>query len=521
MKKKKVIILGAGPAGLSAAYELLKRTDNYEVIIIEQDRQVGGISKTIATSYGRMDLGGHRFFTKQKRVMDTWMEILKPQGAPSKEEIKLQIQNPFLTPNSGDPEKEDDIFLKRHRISRIYYNHKFFDYPLKLNIVTMKNMGFLTTVEVGLSYLKAKIFKKDETSLENFYINRFGHKLYAMFFESYTQKVWGRNPKEISASWGNQRVKGLSILAILKDNFRRVFQKGKDTTETSLIESFYYPKYGPGQMWQKMQKKIEAMGGKVLLEHQVISIKRKGNRLLTVTVKNKKETKEIKGDIFLSSLPIKDLMHNITPKVPKEITTITENLPYRDFVTVGILVKKLNLENKTTYQTIRNQIPDCWIYIHNKEVEVGRMQIFNNWSPYMVKDIHHTIFVGLEYFCNEGDGRFERTKQEWSNLAIQELIKMKFIDIDDVIQTHVEKVKKAYPAYFDSYDQIDQVIAYCNQYQNLYCIGRNGQHRYNNMDHSMMTGFLVVDHLLDHNISKENIWQVNTEQEYHEEKEKS
>lgn len=514
MKKKKVIILGAGPAGLTAAYDLLKKSHDYEVIVVEELDQVGGISKTIETKGNRMDLGGHRFFTKQKRVMDFWTEILPIQGKETIDEKELGVTQEYL--GKTDPEKENKVFLKRRRVSRIYYRDQFFDYPLKLNFQTIKNMGFITTFLAGCSYLKSKVIKKKEDSLENFYINRFGKKLYSMFFEGYTEKVWGRSPKEIDASWGSQRVKGLSIVGILKDNLRRLFHSKAETKETSLIESFYYPKYGPGQMWETVKDKVVELGGVFLPNHKVIKINWEKNKITSVVCLVGKEKVTLEGDYVFSSIAIKDFINALT-KVPKQVHKIADNLPYRDFVTVGVLLKDLKLKNKTKLKTIQNRIPDCWIYIHNKNVEVGRMQIFNNWSPYLVKDFRNTVFVGLEYFCEEGDGRFERSIKEWEQLAIEELQKMDFINEEDILDCHAEKVKKAYPAYFDSYHEIEKVITYLNQFDNLYCIGRNGQHRYNNMDHSMMTGFVAVDHLLKDNFSKKIIWDINTEKDYYEE----
>lgn len=510
-----MIILGAGPAGLTAAYELLKRSKDYEVIIVEKENMVGGISKTCTTKYGKMDLGGHRFFTKQPRVLAFWNEILAPQGFPAKDEIQLKKENQFLVPNGLDPEVDDNVFLKRNRISRIYYHKKFFDYPININLKTIKQMGFVTTFIAGCSYLKAQIVKRKEDSLENFYINHFGKKLYQMFFASYTEKIWGRSPKDISASWGRQRVKGVSILAIIKNSFRKLFHL-KGEVETSLIESFYYPKYGPGQMWEEVKKKIEEKNGILYLSSSVVKVNVIQNKMTSVVIERNGKKEELKGDIFFSSLPIKDLIEKMNPHPPRKILDIASRLPYRNFVTVGVLVEQLKLKNETSIKTIRNQIPDCWIYIQESNVEVGRMQLFNNWSPYLVSDNENTILIGLEYFCNEQDNRWNRTDDEWIDLAKEELIKMDFVSSSDILGCHVEKVEKAYPAYFDSYRDIDQVITYLNRYNNLYCIGRNGQHRYNNMDHSMMTSLFAIDHLLDGTKTKEDIWSVNTESTYHE-----
>lgn len=514
--KKNVVIIGAGPAGLTAGYELLLQKEKYNVIILEADKQVGGISKTISYKGNKMDIGGHRFFSKDEKVNDFWEEILPLQGKPSFDDKKLgRIKE--LSPTGPNPEKEDKVMLVRDRVSRIYYLKKFFDYPITMKKETFQNMGFLRTMQSGFSYLKSMIFKKREDSLENFYINRFGKKLYSMFFEKYTEKLWGRHPKEISADWGAQRVKGLSIIAVFKDMFANVLKRNHKK-ETSLIEKYKYPKYGPGQLWETVAEKIEQNGGKIYLNSEVTKIHIEDNKVCSVEYKNKGKKITLEGNIFLSSMPIKDFISNISESVPSSIDKLAKGLPYRDFVTVGVLVKKLNLKNETNIQTLNNIIPDCWIYVQEADVKLGRIQIFNNWSPYMVKDSEHTIWLGLEYFCNEGDSFWNMTNEELIKFATDELISMNILSSDDVLDAHVEKVKKAYPAYFDTYKSIDEIINYLNTFENLYCIGRNGQHRYNNMDHSMVTAFEAVYNIQNNILDKSNVWNVNTEKEYHEEK---
>ena len=508
MKKKKVIIIGAGPAGLSTAYELLYKSNKYEVIMLEESNQIGGISKTVKHHGNRMDIGGHRFFTKIDRVNNFWDEVMPVQGKDSFDDIELG-RTKSLNEGGPDPEKENNVRLVRQRVSRIYYLKKFFDYPISLKISTIKNLGFKNTIICGFSYMKSIFIKKKEDSLENFYINRFGKRLYSMFFEKYTEKLWGRHPKDISAEWGAQRVKGLSIISVIK-NALKINKK----QETSLIDEFTYPKYGPGSLWEKVGDDITKKGGTILLNHQVDRINIKDNKIISVESNNK----EFKGDIFISSMPIKDLINSIDSKVPKKVTDTAKGLPYRDFVTIGLLVNKLNLKNETNIKTINNIVPDCWIYVQEKNVKMGRIQIFNNWSPYMVKDPKNTVWIGLEYFCNEEDEFWNKKDKDIKTFATKELISMGIIDKDDILDYHIEKVKKAYPAYFDTYKDFDTVKKYLNKFDNLYCIGRNGQHRYNNMDHSIMTGFLTVDHILGKIKNKNDIWNVNTENEYHEEK---
>lgn len=514
---KKVIIIGAGPAGLTAGYELLKENNNeYEVIILEEENQVGGISKTVRYNGNRMDIGGHRFFSKDENVMEFWKELMPVQGAPSYDDKKLNREKP-LVKDGPDPEKEDKVMLVRDRVSRIYYLKKFFDYPVSLKLETFTNMGLIRTIKAGFSYLKSIFVKKKETSLENFYINRFGKVLYGMFFEKYTEKLWGRHPSVISADWGSQRVKGLSITAVIKDMFRKIFNPKSNKVETSLIEQFWYPKYGPGQLWENLADEIEKNGGKILKQHSVQKINLKENKITSVECVCDGKIEVFEGDIFISSMPLKDLVEDMKEEpVPEDIKNIATGLPYRDFMTVGLLLKKLDLKNKTKIKTLGNIVPDCWIYVQEPDVKLGRIQIFNNWSPYMVSNPEKNVWIGLEYFCNEGDEYWNMSDEEFTKFAIKELVSMGVIEESDVLDSHRERVKKAYPAYFDTYSEIDKLIEYLNGFENLYCVGRNGQHRYNNMDHSMVTAMETVKNIKNNITTKDNIWKVNTEKEYHE-----
>ena len=424
-----------------------------------------------------------------------------------------------LKKGGPNPEEKDRVMLIRNRVSRIYYLKKFFDYPVSMKNETFANMGFIRTMKAGFSYLKTIFVKKKEDSLENFYINRFGKVLYGMFFEKYTEKLWGRHPKQISADWGAQRVKGLSIKAVIKDMFSKVFKKNNKEKETSLIEEFWYPKYGPGQLWETLATEVENLGGKIEKGYLVKNINIEKNAVKSVECETKNGTEKIEGDIFISSMPLKDLVVGLKgEEVPDKIEKIAKGLPYRDFITVGLLVKKLNLENKTKIRTLGNIVPDCWIYVQEPDVKLGRIQIFNNWSPYMVEKPEETVWIGLEYFCNENDEYWNMSDKEFIKFATEELEKMNIIKKEDVLDSHREKVKKAYPAYFDTYSDIDELIKYINEFDNLYCIGRNGQHRYNNMDHSMVTAFEATKNIKNNINDKENIWNVNTEKEYHETK---
>ncbi len=522
--KENIVIIGAGPAGLTAAYQLLKENkDKYKVVIIEADNQVGGISKSINVNGMRVDTGIHRFFTKDDRIENIWKELLPIQGENSYDDIILENNKKTLQKEGPDPEKEEKVMLIRDRVTRIYYDRKFFDYPISMKMETFKNLGFIKLIQSAFSYLKACIIKKEENSLENFYINRFGKKLYSMFFEKYTEKVWGRKPSQISADWGAQRAKGLSVKEVVKDMFSKVFGTKEDKkSETSLIEQFWYPKLGAGQMWNVMAEKIEKLGGKIIKNTVVKAINVENYKVISVDCYNEEiGVSAIPGDKFISSMPIKDLVAGISGQsIPEEIKQIAQGLPYREFMSVILLVDKINLKNKTKIKTVGNIIPDSWIYIQEPDVKMGRMQIFNNWSPYIFKnkeDIKDKVMISFEYFCNENDTYWNMSDEEFINFAIQEAMKINLIDKETVIEDSYRiKIPKAYPAYFDTYYQIDKLVDYLNLFDNLYCIGRNGQHRYNNMDHSMATGVEVANNIIKNIKSKENIWNVNTEKEYHE-----
>lgn len=521
---KKVVIIGAGPAGLTAAHELLSRAaEDYDVTVLEESQTVGGISRTVVHGGNRMDIGGHRFFSREKRVTDWWLERMPAQGAASYDD-KLLGRESVLAVSGPDPEKEDRVMLTRRRVSRIYYGRRFFDYPVSLSAKTLKAMGPATTMSVGRSYLAAQAHRLPETSLENFYINRFGRKLYSMFFESYTEKLWGRHPREISADWGSQRVKGLSVVAVLKDAVAKAMGMSDVVkTETSLIERFQYPKLGPGQLWEQAASEVVGMGGKIVHGQRVAHVLggQGGYLNKVVAVDEGGNSTEYEADYVLSTMPLKDLVAALGD-VPRDIADIAEGLPYRDFVTVGLLIDRLELKNETNIPTLGNIVPDNWIYVQDAGVKLGRIQIFNNWSPYLVEDPAHKVWLGLEYFCDEGDDFWSMDDDGRVAFAVDELHRMGLLAADaKVLDSYVERVRKAYPAYFDTYNQIGELIVWLDGHPNLYCLGRNGQHRYNNMDHSMMTAFYAVDDLLAGSTNHSNVWNVNTEAVYNEEADKN
>lgn len=533
MPNQIAIIAGAGPAGLTAAYELLQRTD-VKPIVFEKSGDIGGISKTVNYKGNRIDIGGHRFFSKSDRVMDWWLHILPLEN---REEAHVQIQYQNKTRSLAPHEvahvennQQDNVMLLRDRLSRIYFLKKFFSYPVTLSVNTLMGLGLWRSANIFFSYLKAQAFpKKEEKSLEDFFINRFGNSLYRTFFKDYTEKVWGIPCSEISAEWGAQRIKGLSIRKAIQHALKQQFKKqgrnnsiGQKETETSLIERFLYPKFGPGQMWEEVAKQVKEKGGDIALRHEVISIRTEGQKVVSAIVKNIETggTEEINCDYFFSTMPVKQLLTTMQPEVPKEVKEIAEGLIYRDFITVGLLLNKLKIKrDKHLPESSKNLVKDNWIYIQEKEVKVGRLQIFNNWSPFMVAD-PDKVWIGMEYFCNEGDPLWKEEDEKLKQFAIDELAQIEIIRKEDVLDSTILRMEKAYPAYFGTYDRFDRIRDYANLFENLFLIGRNGMHKYNNSDHSMLTAMLSVDNIIAGRTNKTNIWEVNTEMDYHEEEKK-
>ncbi|AXY74753.1 hypothetical protein D3H65_12505 [Paraflavitalea soli] len=529
--QKKAIIIGAGPAGLTAAYELLTRTDIIPVIL-EKSGDIGGISKTVNYKGNRMDIGGHRFFSKSDRVMKWWLSILPLEASADKSiTLKYQNQEASFTPSATDVETGEDpdkVMLVRKRLSRIYFLRKFFTYPISLSIDTLRKLGLGRTLAILFSYLRAQLLpRKPEKNLEDFMVNRFGQVLYKMFFRDYTEKVWGVPCNEISAEWGAQRIKGVSISKAIAHAVKEITRKknkssgdlAQKDTETSLIEQFLYPKLGPGQLWEEVARQVEAMGGIIHMHQDVKDIHVTDNQVTAVVASNSQtgESLYLEGDYFFSTMPIKDLVAGMQGPVPNNVREIAGGLLYRDFITVGILLRRMATQHERTGQWEQLNLQDNWIYVQDAGVKVGRLQLFHNWSPHMVADPNN-VWIGMEFFCNETDAFWKLPDDQIKTIAISELEKIGLISVEDVLDSTVLRVEKTYPAYFGAYERFEEIKAYTNTLQNLFLVGRNGMHKYNNSDHSMLTAMVAVDNIAAGVTSKDNLWAINTEMEYHEEK---
>ncbi|MBL4654538.1 MAG: NAD(P)/FAD-dependent oxidoreductase [Bacteroidia bacterium] len=525
MNKKTAIIIGAGPAGLTAAYELLHRTD-IKPIIYEKGSQVGGLAKTVDYKGYKIDIGPHRFFSKSEKVLKWWQNILPLQGSPGNENLDVEIAYQskkraiHLNEDGPNPTEEDKVMLVKNRFTRILYNRKLFNYPVQLSIQTLFKLGLYSSFKILLSYLYVKIFPiKEVKSLEDFMISRFGKELYQTFFKDYTYKVWGVPCNEISPEWGVQRIKDLSISKAISDSIKKTFQKNNSIEQknikTSLVEHFMYPKLGTGQMWEEVAKIIIEKGGEIHFHKEVTKVKVEQNSISTIEIKdvNTNSSINITGDYYFSTMPVKHFMKAFQDGPSQEIINIANGLPYRHFISVGLLVEKLNVSNNTNITTTNGVIPDNWIYVQEKDVKLGRIVIYNNFSSYMLDD-SSKVWLGLDYFCDLNDNLWRQSDEDVANFAIKELIKINFIKDTDVLDSTVIREGNSYPVYFGSYDRLDEIKKYLSSFENLFLIGRGGMHKYNNQDHSMLTAMTAVDNIINHDTDKENIWNINTEEEY-------
>jgi protoporphyrinogen oxidase len=462
---KKVVIIGGGPAGLTAAYALMKA--GVSSVVLEQDSQVGGHARTVAHRGFLFDIGGHRFFTKLDEVQRIWNEVM-----------------------AAHP------FLRVRRLSRILYRGRFFHYPIKPFEALFK-MGLFESAWVVLSYLRKQVFPlRPEDNLENWMSNRFGRRLFLMFFKNYTEKVWGIPCTEIRAEWGAQRIKSLTLGGAI----RNALFPGRNR-HRSLIETFDYPEKGPGMLWERMAAILEAGGQEVRLRRRVVRLERTGFRVDAVVVGSDAGPETIAGTDFVASMPLPELVLGLVPPAPPEIQAAARALRYRDFISVALMVRKPDV------------FPDNWIYIHTPEVHVGRIQNFRNWSEAMVPE-PGTSCLGLEYFCNEGDWLWTMPDDKLTRLARAELVKLGFAREEEIFDAAVVRQPKAYPVYDPSYRQhLDVLKEWLLRFENLQMVGRNGLHKYNNQDHAMLTALLAARNVLG---GKHDVWAVNTEDEYHE-----
>ncbi len=471
MQDKQVVIIGAGPAGLTASYELCQA--GFKSLVIEKDQVVGGISRTVAYKGFLFDLGGHRFFTKVQVVENLWRKILGTD------------------------------FIRRQRLSRIYYNKKFFYYPLR-PFNALFGLGVINSIRIIGSYLWAQLFpSKDEKTFKQWVCNHFGNRLYQIFFKTYTEKVWGLSCSQISAEWAAQRIRGLSLITAIKNALLKAPAKTRGEVIKTLIDAFDYPRLGPGMMWEKTAALIQEQGGELRLNTEVDKIYYDGKKITGVGILNKGRLTVLPGTDFISTMPIRELIVKFSPPPPGAILQEAAKLNYRDFLTVALVIDHPDV------------FPDNWIYIHDNEVKVGRIQNFKNWSPDMVPDDNKTC-LGLEYFCFEGDGLWNSSDADLIELGKNEIVKLGLIkNIDWISDGMVVRMPKAYPVYDSTYgDALSAIRDFLEPIANLQLVGRNGMHKYNNQDHSMLTAMLAVKNICGANY---DIWAVNSEQEYHEE----
>jgi len=468
-----VVVIGAGPAGLTAAHRLTAAGD--PVVVVESDAVVGGISRTVERDGWRFDIGGHRFFTKVQPVEEFWHEILPPED-----------------------------FLLRPRLSRIFYRGKFYAYPIKLGNA-LGNLGLVESVRCGCSFLWVRIRPpRDRTTLEGYIVSNYGWRLYRHFFKTYNEKVWGVPASALSADWGAQRIKGMSLWDAVWEPIRsRVAGRRRDRSKqvTSLIEEFQYPKYGPGMMWERCAAIVEERGGEVRLDTAAVRIHVRDGRAEAVTVRRGVGEERLTASHVISSMPLSTLARIVDPPVPDDVLAAVDGLHYRDFLTVALVVPE------------HRGFPDNWIYIHAPDVKVGRIQNFGTWSPYLVKD--GRTCLGMEYFVFEGDELWDSPDDELIARATRELAAIGLVEPGDVEAGYVVRMPKAYPVYDDDYrDKVEVIRRWFEEHApNVHPVGRNGMHKYNNQDHSMYTAMLTVENIHGAN---HDIWSVNVEEEYHE-----
>lgn len=525
-----VVIVGAGPAGLTAAFEMA-RAGWTDITILEATDNIGGLSQTVRYAGNRIDIGGHRFFSKSEWVMQWWLAMLPIAAASEPHSLPAASGHAFLAYqgkqtalNLADQARGSGaaVMLVRDRLSRILFAGKFFDYPLKLNLETALKLGPLRCLLFGLSYARAQVIKRPEHTLEDFFINRFGTRLYHQFFREYTEKVWGRPCSEISAEWGAQRIKSLSVGKAMLHALRQlVTPKGRAMAEqTSLIEHFLYPKLGPGQMWETVADRLRAMGVSLRLNSPVHGLQLEQGRITRIDYRDGQNgpMRSIDCTWAVSTMPVRELVHGLIGDVPARVRDVAARLEYRDFITVGLLYSRLARKDKRHIEG-RADIPDNWIYVQEPGVKVGRVQLFNNWSPYLVAQADQ-VWVGLEYFCSEGDALWSMSDADLVALGRKEMAQIGLGHEADCLDGVTIRMPKAYPGYYGSYADFGDVRQFLDGIPNLFLIGRNGMHRYNNQDHSMLSAKAAAEAIVAGRSDKSAIWAINVDDDYHEQADK-
>ena len=514
-KRQHVCIIGAGPAGLTAAYELQQHSD-CAITLFEKTEAIGGISQTVNYRGNRIDIGGHRFFSKSEWVMRWWFNILPIRNSEKNIVTSYQNKQSSIDTTNYIDDSAEDFFEVRPRKSRIFYRRRFFDYPVKFNLNTLLSFGILKSLRIGMSLIYIRFFPiKNEKNLEDFYINRFGKELYLTFFKDYTKKVWGTECRNLSAEWGRQRIKDVSLRKMIRHQLRSILSPAKQgignkEVEQSLTEYFLYPPKGPGQLWAKVVNELDKSRVDVQFNTEVLHFDINDHLVSKVHYRDSYGVvQEQRFDAIFSTMPLKHVFRGFGNQVDPAIRHTATNLPYRDFLIVGLLLKRLKPESDN------DKLTDNWLYIQDKGVKVGRIQLFHNWSSSMIKD-PSLRWVGAEYFLNADEPLWTRKDSGVIELAKRELTQIGLIDPEDVVDATVVRMPKAYPRYSGVYHQMPQVRKYINSLLNFYPMGRNGMHKYNNQDHSMLSAKRSVDHFLYSNFDKELIWETNTDQSYQE-----
>lgn len=499
MKKQKVLIIGAGPAGLAAAYKLLKDSNKYDVTILEKEKEIGGLCKTISFKNKLLDYGVHFYrISEYKEFNDIVYNLIPIEDNDS-------INNNLISKYVIKGENQfntDNIMLINSATSNIYFNNKFYAYPIKINLDTIKKMGIINLFKIGFSYLKVLIHKKEETNLENYYINRYGKKFYEMFFLEYTKKVCGVDPKDIHIDWGKQRIRETSLLNILKE---KIFKKRNIDNEPSLIEEYYYPKYGCGEVYKNLSKEIEKLGGKIITNSNLKSVELENNEIKEVCYTKDKNLKTIKPDYLVNSAPMKEFIKTIKDKdEDKSITKLIRDLPFRDLILVNLVFSKKELMKLENYKLLKD---NSWVFIQDPNIRFGRIKLANVWSSYMLgEDSKDKVVMTLEYCCDSRDPFSKLKNNDLLKEAKKELKILKLFPRGGILEFKIDKIKNAYPAYYGSYNNRGDIINYLDKYRNIYFVGRAGQHQYIDMDKAMITGLSAAKSIIEGDNDKKGVW---------------